>query len=70
MLCSVFSIFLRQQEELTQAEPFAIALGKKYEGHVAPAFAWDKETTETTMPLRPSLAMVDLIDLDLEVFLY
>ena len=54
MLCFVFSIFLRQQEELTKAEPFAIALGKQYEGHVAPAFAWDKETTETTMPLRPA----------------
>ena len=69
MLCSVFSIFLRHQEELTQAEPFAIALGKQYEGHVAPAFAWDKETTETTMPLRPSLAMADLIDFDFEAFL-
>ena len=69
MLCFVFSIFLRQQEELTQAEPFAIALGKKYEGHVAPALARDKETTETTMPLRPSLAMADLIDFDFEAFL-
>ena len=54
----MFSQFLLQhQEELTQAKPFAVALGTKYEGHVAPrsffaAFAWDEETAETTMPSR------------------